>query len=218
MADSPICMTLNNFSDLTNHLSAPWRCTFFTVFLVEQMKLKEKSKYWDYLKTFKSDLSHFPVAFDDKEQLLLTGCDYMSLQIMTTKTRMVQDFKLLQMAYPDLEKEVTYPEFREARMSVNQRIFDLAFTDGIIRQVMIPFLEFAAINWGTEGANVNCLQMDSQMKLKANKDIKKGEVIVQADHNSGNAEILINAGHTMRHNKNDKVYLKCEIKESDPMF
>lgn len=56
------------------------------------------------------------------------------------------------------------------------------------------------------------------MKLRANKDIKKGDVIVQADHNSGNAEILINAGHTMRHNKNDKCYLKCEIKESDPMF
>jgi len=43
--------------------------------------------------------------------------------------------------------------------------------------VLIPFLEFAAINYASD-VNVKCMQVDSQMKLVAVRDIKREHVIV----------------------------------------
>ena len=72
------------------------------------------------------------------------------------KAQDAQDYKLLTMAYPDLEKEVTYEEYKKGRVLASQRAYDLSFTDGVVRQVLIPFLEFAAINWGP-APNVKCM-------------------------------------------------------------
>jgi hypothetical protein len=87
------------------------------------------------------------------------------------------DYKLLTMAYPDLDKEISFEEFKKGKILASLRAYDLAFTDGAVRQVLVPFLEFGAINFAGL-ANVKCLQIDSHMKLRAQRDILRGEVIV----------------------------------------
>lgn len=90
------------------------------------------------------------------------------------------------------------------------RAYDLAFTDGEVRQVLVPFLEFGAINYGKDN-NVRCMQIDSQMKFRAIKDIRKGDVIVQGSANSPNADTLVNTGFTNEENKNEVVLCEFEI-------
>ena len=84
----------------------------------------------------------------------------------------------------------------------------------MIRQVLIPYLEYAALNIGSEeGANVNCLQQDSQMKLRANRPIKKGDIIIQGEQPLSNTEILMNSGHLFKHNTKDCTLVTVAIKE-----
>lgn len=49
LQDSPIALKLNDFGDLTNYLSPPWRNSFFGVFFAEQKKMGDKSKFKDYI-------------------------------------------------------------------------------------------------------------------------------------------------------------------------
>jgi len=39
LADSPLGKQLNEFGELSKHLSVPWRNCFFAVFFIEQLKL-----------------------------------------------------------------------------------------------------------------------------------------------------------------------------------
>jgi hypothetical protein len=59
--------------------------------------------------------------------------------------------------------------------------------------VLVPFLEFGAINFGGP-ANVRCMQVDSHMKFRTTRDILKGEIIVQGGITGSNADTLINTG------------------------
>lgn len=79
----------------------------------------------------------------------------MILKTTVKKSVDVNDYKLLQMAYPNLENEITYDEFKAGKVLASIRAYDLAFTDGVVRQVIIPFLEFGAINYGYT-ANAKC--------------------------------------------------------------
>lgn len=104
-------------------------------------------------------------------------------------------------------------------MLANTRAYDLAFTDGEVRQVLVPFLEFGAINFGGS-ANVQCLQIDSHMKFKALRDIEKGEIIVQGGTTGSNVDTLINTGFVNLPVPIpfDQVSLEITIDENDPLF
>lgn len=106
--DSPICQKLNEYGDLTNHLSEPWRNSFYAVFFAEQIKLGDQSKYKDYVQNLPTDFNNYATFFTDKEKDELVGCDYMIMKTTMKKAMDANDFKLLQMAYPELDKEITY--------------------------------------------------------------------------------------------------------------
>jgi hypothetical protein len=129
LGDSPIGKKLNEFGDLTTHLSQPWRNSFFAVFFAEQIKLGEKSKYKEYVQNLPTDFSNYAPFFSDVEKEHLTGCDYMIVKTTMRKAIDANDYKLLQMAYPELDKEISYDEFKTGKILANIRAYDLAFTD-----------------------------------------------------------------------------------------
>lgn len=103
LVDSPLGQKLNDFGDLTNYLSSPWRNSFFAVFYAEQMKLGEKSKYKDYIQNLPTDFSNYASQFTDNEKAMLEGSESMIMKVTIKKTVDAQDYKLLCMAYPEFE-------------------------------------------------------------------------------------------------------------------
>jgi len=79
----------------------------------------------------------------------------MIVKVTAKKAIDANDYKLLLAAYPDLEKEISYDEFKTGKCLACTRSYSLAFTDGVARDVLVPFLEFGAINFAGQ-ANVLC--------------------------------------------------------------
>ena len=194
MPDSPLCLALNEKGELVNQLRHPWRNSFFAVFFIEQLKMGDKSKYKDYVQNLPSDLSHFPSNFSQKEiDENLKGSTAIQNKIKAKNQADERDFEILCAAHPALKDAMTLEEFKKGKIWASTRAYDLAFTDGQIRQVLIPFIEFSPINYGSE-QNVRAMQLDGQLKLRTCKDIKKGDIIVQQQARAGNTDVFLNSG------------------------
>ena len=72
-------------------------------------------------------------------------------------------------------------------------MYDLSYTDGKVYEVVIPFLEFGAVNF-SNNSNVECKQEESKMMFKTTRSIMKGEVIVQSPMTGSNTDTLVNTG------------------------
>lgn len=70
---SPLCVKLNAHFELTKKLTDPWRNQFFSIFVAEQKKLGENSKFNLTMKSMPSNMNNFPVLFGEKEMELLKG-------------------------------------------------------------------------------------------------------------------------------------------------
>ena len=55
--------------------------SFYAVFFIEQLKLKEKSKYYEYLCSFPLNITNFPELFREDEMHALQGSDDLLLAI-----------------------------------------------------------------------------------------------------------------------------------------
>jgi hypothetical protein len=102
LGQSPIGQKLNEYGDLTNHLSHPWRNSFFAVILAEQRKMGEDSMYKNYVQNLPTDFSNYAPFYTDNEKDLLEGCDHMIMRTSMKKAIDANDYKLLCMAYPEL--------------------------------------------------------------------------------------------------------------------
>jgi len=199
MADSPICLKLNEKGELTKKLSHPWRNSFFACWFIEQQKLGEKSKCREYVSFLPNNQHIFPENYTEKEMEMLKGCEHIAKKLELKNKVIQHDYDLLLAANPAIKDTVSLEEFKQGRTWAASRAYDLAFTDGQTRQVLVPFLEFSPINHGSE-LNVKCMQVDNHMKLMACKDIKKGDVIVQQQAKASNTDVLMNTGFCAENN------------------
>jgi hypothetical protein len=70
--NSELCEKLQKCDGLTDKLQL-WMNSFYAVFFIEQLKLKEKSKYYEYLSSFPLNITNYPELFSDKEMKMLEG-------------------------------------------------------------------------------------------------------------------------------------------------
>ena len=76
----------------------------------------------------------------------------------------------------------------------------------------------APINFSEE-PNVTCLQYDGYLRLQANRNIKCGEIIVQAKSVACNSSVFLNSGFITRKNqKHNKIEFEAELDSNDPLF
>jgi hypothetical protein len=73
------------------------------VILAEQRKLGDQSVYKDYVQNLPTDFSNYGPFYTDKEKEMLEGCDQMIMKTSMKKAIDANDYKLLCMAYPELE-------------------------------------------------------------------------------------------------------------------
>jgi hypothetical protein len=219
MPHSPLCQKLNEAGALVEHLSHPWRNSFFAVFMIEQLKAgPENSEYYQYFSHFPEDQSHYPGNFSEKEKELVAGCTDLLFKAEERNIIDSNDYTLLCSVCPELKDTVSLEEFKRGKKWASTRAYELAFTDGGKRGVMIPFIEFAQVNQGM-AANVNLMQIDSAMKVVANKNIKKGEMIVQQRAIASNLDVFINSGFLPGNNEhNNTAMITCTIEPEDPLF
>lgn len=45
--------------------------SFYAIFFIEQLRLKEKSKYYEYLCSFPLNITNYPELFSDEEMEML---------------------------------------------------------------------------------------------------------------------------------------------------
>jgi len=70
--DSNLCGKLQKCDGITEKLQL-WMNSFYAVFFIEQLKLKEKSKYYEYLCSFPLNITNYPELFSDEEMEMLQG-------------------------------------------------------------------------------------------------------------------------------------------------
>lgn len=76
----------------------------------------------------------------------------------------------------------------------------------------------APINFSEE-PNVTCLQYDGYLRLQANRDIKCGEIIVQAKSVACNSSVFLNSGFiTSKNQANNKIEFEAELDQNDPLY
>ena len=64
--------------------------SFYAVFFIEQLRLKEKSKYYEYLCSFPLNITNYPELFSDEEMEMLQGSEDLLIAI----EKRTQDNKL----------------------------------------------------------------------------------------------------------------------------
>ena len=129
-----------------------------------------------------------------------------------------KDYDLICQAVPSIKDAISFDEFHHGKILASSRAYDLAFTDGTTRQVIIPFIELSLINYGDK-KNVNCMQVDGQLKLRACRDIKRGELIIQQQASACNSSIFLNSGYLAEENhERNSVYVEASLDQEDPQF
>lgn len=186
----------------------------FGIFFAEQLK-DQNTKYRSYLNSLPTTVSNFPELFTQDDLKELEGSDLM-LQRINNKNELVRkDYIALCDAEPDIKDFISFTEFQKGCIYASNRAYDLAFTDGSIRQVLIPFIELSPINYGL-AANVKCLQIDSYLKLQACRNIRRGEIIVQQQSNACNSSVFLNSGFLADNNYDkNSVLIECQLDPKD---
>lgn len=90
---------------------------------------------------------------------------------------MRRDYDALCQTAPELSDQISFEEFQRGSILASQRAYDLAYTDGSIRQVLIPYIDMSPINYGSP-QNVKVYQRDGYLKLVSSTPIARGEAIV----------------------------------------
>lgn len=147
VANSPTTLKIVEVEEIRKNLSMPWRNSLYSIFICEQQNLGEESKYKDYVQNLPSAKS-FPTNFNDDDKTMLQDSSFAIRKITERKASEATDYSTIAKHFPDIEKEITYDSFKSAKALANLRCFDMPFMDGNMRQVLIPFIEFAAVNFG----------------------------------------------------------------------
>ena len=214
--DSPLCAKLNTNGELPKLLSQPWMNNFYAVFLIEQSKLKE-SKYNAYLKSLPLDMSNYPTLLSQSDRELLKGCAINS-KIDNSLSVIRKDYDILCQTAPELAQSITIEDFTRGVILASQRAYDLTYTDGSIRQVLIPYIDVSPINYG-KPQNVKCYQKDGFLQLVSSAPIQRGETIVQAQSRACNSSVFIKSGFIADDNeKNNTIPIDVGLDTSDPNF
>lgn len=215
--DSPITMKIVEMEDVRRGLSHPWRNSLYAVFIAEHIKLGDASKYKDWVQNLPKDLSSYPTFFTDTEKDYFQDSTFPVRKITERKAQEANDYLVIKKSFPEFEDEITYDEFKAAKILANLRAFEMTFTDNTMRPVLVPFIEFAAINFGNE-PNVQMVQQDGRTKLKVTKEIKKGGLITLLPNIASNVNVLINTGFTLPNNPHECTDIHITFDESASNF
>lgn len=189
---------------------------FYAVFLIEQSKAKD-SKYAAYMKSLPLDVSNYPTMLSEADRDLLKGCA-INTKIDSALAIMQKDYDILCQTAPDLTKEVTFEEFKKGVILASQRAYDLTYTDGLVRQVLIPYIEVSPINYG-KPQNVKCYQQNGYLKLISSAAIGRGETVVQAQSKACNSSVFIKSGFIAEDNDiNNSIPVDVSLDTQDKMF
>ena len=93
-------------------------------------------------------MTNFPTLLSEEDKELLKGCT-INEKIYAAIEQMRKDYDILCKTVPDLNKTVSFEEFKKGVIIASHRAYDLVYTDGSIWQVLIPFIEVAQINYGS---------------------------------------------------------------------
>ncbi len=102
-------------------LLSPKHC-YLSTFLLQE-KIKENSKWLNYLNILPKSYNNFPIFFTEEENKWLIGSPFLN-QIKEKINDIKKDYKLILSAYPDFEK-FSLEEFSQMRMAVSSRIFGI---------------------------------------------------------------------------------------------
>ena len=104
------------------------------------------SVYYDYVSSLPTNLDNFPAKWSEKEQEYMKDCHTSQYKILSRKQTDANDYVNMCKAVPEMKDKISFDEFITGKIWASTRAYDLAFTDGEVRQVLIPYLEYAAIN------------------------------------------------------------------------
>lgn len=169
------------------------------------------------MKSLPLDLSNYPALLAQKDLDLLKGCSIIK-KIDAQKEQIKKNYDVLCASNSDLNKAVSLEEFTRGTILASQRAYDLAYTDGSIRQVLIPYIDVSPINHGSPN-NVKCFQRDGYLKLIATSPIERGQIVVQAQSKACNSSVFIKSGFIAENNEeNNSVPIIAELDVQDPNF
>jgi hypothetical protein len=80
-----------------------------------------------------SNFENYATCYTDEEREELIGCDSMIINTTIRKSMEMNDYKLLSMAYPDIQNQISYEEFKQGKILARTRAYDLIWTDKVVR-------------------------------------------------------------------------------------
>lgn len=217
VGESPLTLKIVESEEVRKNLSHPWRNSLYAVFLAEHIKKGDESKFKDYVQNLPKDLSNYPSFFGDTEKDYFQDSSYPIRKITERKAIEANDYLVIKKQFEDIEKDLSYDDFKAGKTLANLRAFEMTFVDGSMRHVLLPFVEFAAVNFGLE-TNVQLIQVDGRTRIRTTKEVKKGSMIVMLPNIANNTNLLINTGFTLEDNPNDCVDINIAISDLEAHF
>lgn len=212
VADSPITLKVVESEEVRKNLSHPWRNSLYAVFIAEHIKKGDDSKFKDYVQNLPKDLSNYPNFYGDAEKEFFQDSSYPIRKITERKAMEANDYLVIKKNFEDIENDLSYDDFKAGKTLANLRAFEMTFVDGSMRHVLLPFVEFAAVNYGIE-PNVQLIQEGGITRIRVIKEIKKGGMVVMLPNIANNTNLLINTGFTLEDNPNDCVDINIVISD-----
>ena len=107
--------------------------SFYAVFFIEQLKLGESSKYYEYLSSFPLNITNYPELFRDEEMKMLQGSVDLLIAISKRTLDNKLEYEALSKSESSFSKIISFREYQEGKILASLRAYDIVFTDGLTR-------------------------------------------------------------------------------------
>jgi len=107
--------------------------SFYAVFFIEQLRLKEKGKYYEYLLSFPLNITNYPELFSDEEMNMLQGSVDLLIAIKKRKNDNKLEYDALCQSESSFSSLISFREYQEGKILASLRAYDIVFTDGLTR-------------------------------------------------------------------------------------
>jgi len=177
--------------------------SFIASFLLQDKLLGDKAEFKEYLDILPSDLSNFPIFFNDDEKAMLEGSAFLT-NIQKKLTDIDGDYSMITKKVPEFEK-FTKEEFKRALIYVSSRVFTMEI-NGTKTVGLVPYADM--LNHATDKTTKYFYNDTLEgFVMKATKDIAQGDAVYDSYGNKDNKRFFLHYGFVLENNPDNEVEL-----------
>lgn len=199
--------------EIEKKLNSPHH-TILATYLLSELEKGPSSKWAYYFKLLPTDLSNFPIFYNESELELLKGTLFLKT-LEERKKDIEDDYKLLCARIPEY-KRFSFENFQFYRMIVGSRIFGVTIK-GNNTDIIVPYADMLNHKEPRETHWTYNNKEDAFM-VNAEMDLPEGREVFYSYGRKCNSRFLLNYGFTIENNEENEFKVTVKVGKDFKMY